>query len=143
MEVIDLLKQTSLFAELSQADLEMLGPSVRVETYPTGRVILREGRVGAAFFLLVSGSVEVIKGMDSPAPRVVATLGAGDFFGEIATMNHVTRSASVRALAETKCLVIQRLHFDSYIERFPNVLAKVESALTARLGDRPDGASHE
>ena len=141
MDVIDLLKQTPLFAELSRADLEILGPSVQIETYSPGRVILREGRVGAAFFLLVSGNVEVIKGMGSAESVVVATLGAGDFFGEIATMKHLPRSASVRALTETKCLMIQRLHFDSYIERFPSVLAKVESALSARFDDKQKRAS--
>ena|SRR5258707_8508008 len=141
MEVIDLLKQTPLFAEVSKTDLEILGPSIRIETYTIGRVILREGRVGAAFFLLVSGKVEVVKGMGGPEPVVVATLGAGDFFGEIATMKHLLRSASVRAIAETKCLVIQRLHFDSYIVRFPDVLAKVESALSTRFGDRQKGSA--
>lgn len=142
MDVIDLLKQTPLFAELSKADLEILRPSVRIEIYETGRVILREGRVGAAFFLVVSGNVEVIKGMGSNEPVVVATLGAGDFFGEIATMKHLPRSASVRAQTETKCLMIQRLHFDSYIDQFPSVLAKVESALAARFDDKQKGTSH-
>ena len=66
---------------------------------------------------------------------VLATLGAGEFFGEIATMKHMTRSASVRALQDTKCLVIWRLDFDSYIRRFPAVAAKVELALSARFND--------
>lgn len=133
MEVIDLLKQSPLFAGLSPAELEPLIPSGRIETYKTGKIILREGRVGAAFFLLVSGSVEVIKGLGSPEPVVLTTLGTGDFFGEIAAMKHTARSASVMALTETKCLMIQRLHFDSYLQQFPAVLAKVEAVLAARF----------
>jgi CRP-like cAMP-binding protein len=140
IEALELLQQTPLFAGLSKADLEILEPSIRVETFPAGRVILREGRVGAAFFLLVSGSVEVVKEMGTPAQTVLTTMGAGDFFGEIAAMKHLLRTASVRALMETKCLVIQRLHLDSYLERFPNVLAKVESTLAARFDNRPKGA---
>jgi CRP-like cAMP-binding protein len=132
MEVIDMLKQTPLFAELNNADLELLVPSVRVETYPPGRVILREGRVGTAFYLLTSGTVEVIRGLGTPEEAVIAIIGAHDFFGEIATMKHTPRSASVRALSETKCLKIQRMHFDSYVEQFPSVLAKIEVALTTR-----------
>jgi CRP-like cAMP-binding protein len=135
MEVVEMLKQTPLFAELSHADLELLVPSVRIETHPAGRVILREGRVGTAFYLLVSGTVEAVKGLGTAEESVIATMGAGDFFGEIATMKHMPRSASVRAVSETKCLMIQRLHFDSYVEQFPSVLAKVESALSARFGD--------
>lgn len=132
MEIVDLLKQTPLFSEMNRADLEELIPSTRVEIYEPGRVILREGRVGAAFFLIVSGTVEVIKALGKPEEKVVNELGAGDFFGEIANMTHSTRVASVRALTETQCLMIQRLHIDSYIERFPTVLARVESALAAR-----------
>jgi CRP/FNR family cyclic AMP-dependent transcriptional regulator len=136
MEIVDLLKQTPLFSEMNKADLEGLIPSTRVETFQPGRVILREGRVGAAFFLIVSGSVQVIKALGKPEEKIVAGLGAGDFFGEIAIMKHSLRMASVRALTETQCLMIQRLHFDSYINRFPTVLAKVELALAVRSGDR-------
>ena len=132
MDIADLLKQTPLFGEMNKADLEELVPSTRLETYEPGRVILREGRVGAAFFLVVSGSVEVIKALGKPEEKVVAQLGKGDFFGEIASMKHSARVASVRALTETQCLMIQRLHIDSYIQRFPIVLAKVESAMAAR-----------
>jgi CRP-like cAMP-binding protein len=57
------------------------------------------------------------------------------FFGEIASMTHSLRVASVRALTQTQCLMIQRLHIDSYIERFPSVLAKVEMALADRSDD--------
>jgi CRP-like cAMP-binding protein len=135
MEIVDLLKQAPLFSEMNKADLEELVPSTRVEAYEPGRVILREGRVGAAFFLIVSGSVEVIKALGKPEEKVVNELGAGDFFGEIANMKHSLRVASVRALTETQCLMIQRLHIDSYIERFPIVLAKVESALAVRSDD--------
>ncbi len=136
MEVSDLLKQTPLFAELSKADLDQLSPSVRVETYKAGHVIVREGRVGTAFFLLISGSVEAVKGLGSPDETVLKKLVAGDFFGEITTMKHGTRSASVRALGETQCVVIQRLHLDSYVERFPSVRAKIEAALSTRLDER-------
>jgi len=136
MEVGDLLKQSPLFAELSDGDIDILARSTRMETYQTGRVILREGRVGAAFYVLLSGRVEVVKGMGTAETVVVATFGAGDFFGEIATMKHVARSASVRALEETKCLVIRRLDLGSFIERFPELIAKVESALSTRADGR-------
>lgn len=132
MELVDLLKQTPLFHEMNAADLEELIPSTRLETYEPGRVIIREGRVGAAFFLIVSGSVEVIKALGTPEEHVVNRLGAGDFFGEIANMKHTERVASVRAVTDTKCLMIQRLHLDSYIERFPIVLARVEQAVATR-----------
>src|SRR5262245_18272714 len=108
MEVGDLLKQIPLFEYLHAGDIDILAQSTRIQTYKTGQVILREGHVGTAFFILVSGSVEVVKQSSGAEPVVLATLGAGEFFGEIATMKHVPRSASVRALQETMCLVIWR-----------------------------------
>src|SRR5262249_48244099 len=138
MDVGDLLKQTPLFENLSVGEIDILAQSTRIQTYRTGQVILREGRVGAAFFIIIAGSVEVVMGSSGAEPVVLATLGAGEFFGEIATMQHVPRSASVRALQETTCLVIWRLDFESYIRRFPDVVAKVEAAFSARFADGPD-----
>ena len=98
-------------------------------------MIVREGRVGAAFYIVVSGKVEVILGISTPNPVVVKTLTTGDFFGEIAVMKHMTRSASVRAAEETKCLVIRRLDLDSFIERYPEIAARIQSALSSRFGN--------
>ena len=134
MEAADLLKQSALFAELSADDVSKLSPSTRVETYHSGHVILREGRVGTAFYLIVSGQVDVVHGIGSVEPKVVARLGSGDFFGEIAVLKHVTRTASVRAATETVCLVIHRMDLDSFIERYPAITAKVQSALFTRFG---------
>jgi CRP-like cAMP-binding protein len=135
MEPGDLLKQTKLFAGLTDADIGVLSQSTRLETFRPGHVIVREGRVGAAFYVLISGKVEVIIGISTPNPLVVKTLSAGDFFGEIAVMKHMTRSASVRAAEETKCLVIRRLDLDSFIERYPEVATRVQSALSSRFGN--------
>ena len=138
MQATELLKQTPLFDGLSDADIEELGQSTRIQDYKAGQIIVIEGRVGAAFFILVSGSVEVIKRRGQPIEAVLATLQAGDFFGELATMRHVPRSASIRALQDSTCLVIRRADFEAYISKFPNVVAKVESTLTTRFGEVPD-----
>ena len=61
MEATELLKQTPLFEGLGDADIEELAQSTRIQDYRAGQMIVIEGRVGAAFFILVSGSVEVIK----------------------------------------------------------------------------------
>jgi CRP-like cAMP-binding protein len=138
MQATELLKQTPLFDGLSDADLEELEQSTRIQDYKAGQVIVIEGRVGAAFFILVSGSVEVIKRRGQPNEAVLATLQVGDFFGELATMRHVPRSASIRALEDSTCLVIRRSDFEAYISKFPNVVAKVESTLISRFGEVPD-----
>jgi CRP-like cAMP-binding protein len=138
MEVGDLLKRTVLFEDLTESDIERLAQSTRIQSYRAGQVIIREGRIGAAFFVIVSGSVEVVKDINSSEPVAIATLGAGEFFGEIATMKHEIRSASVRAKEDTKCLVIWQVDFSSYVSRHPEVAAKLEAVYSARFGDDPD-----
>ena len=138
MEEADLLKETPLFKNLGADDIDVLAQSTRIQHYKAGQAIVIEGRVGAAFFIVASGSVEVFKRKDEASEVILATLGAGDFFGELATMKHVPRSANVRALEDTMCLVIRRADFESYIRQFPDVAEKVEATLIARFGEELD-----
>ena len=135
MDEAELLKQTPLFRNLGADDIERMAQSTRIQNYKAGQTIVIEGRVGAAFFIVVSGSVEVFKRRKDSDEVVLATLGAGEFFGELATMKHVPRSANVRALQDTTCLVIRRADFESYIRQFPDVAEVVESTLIARFGE--------
>lgn len=134
MEIAQLLKQSPLFAGLGEVDLSSLSQSTRLETFKTGHMILREGRVGAAFYVILSGEVEVVKNMAGTAPSIINRMSPGEFFGEIGALKHTTRSASVVAVEETTCLVIRRLDLDFYIERYPEIGEKVQSALSARFG---------
>jgi CRP-like cAMP-binding protein len=134
MEIADMLKQTPLLAEMSDAHIAELAPSTRLETYRPGHMILREGHAGGAFFMILSGKVEVVKGSLGGEPEVLATLVPGEFFGEVAVMKHVSRSASVRALEETECLVIRRLDLDFYFEQYPVIAAKMATAHAAKFG---------
>lgn len=139
MEIVDLLKDAALFRSLQPNELDLIARSTRLEAFPAGKAIIREGRVGTAFFLIVSGRVEVVKDIDAPSAMVLATFGPGDFFGEIASIKHLPRSASVRAIEDTQCLVIWRADFDGFISHFPEAAAQVESVARERLSSRMQG----
>jgi CRP/FNR family transcriptional regulator, cyclic AMP receptor protein len=126
MDEAELLKQTPLFRNLGADDIERMAQSTRIANYKAGQTIVVEGRVGAAFFIVVSGSVEVFRHRKDSDEVVLATLGAGEFFGELATTKHVPRSANV---------VIRRADFEAYIRQFPDVAEVVESTLIARFGE--------
>ena len=81
-----------------------------------------------------------MRSSDAPSPVVLAQFGPGDFFGEIATIKHLPRSASVRALEDTQCLVIWRADFDGFISHFPEAAAQVESVARERLATQKHGA---
>jgi CRP/FNR family cyclic AMP-dependent transcriptional regulator len=69
--------------------------------------VVHEGEAGHAFFIIVEGSVEVVKNAAGGHPVVLATLHQNDFFGEMCVVDPVTRAASVRALTPVKAIEIK------------------------------------
>lgn len=135
MDVATLLSANQLFRNLGKSEIEIVSRATRLDSFKAGQVIIREGRVGAAFFIIVSGSVEVVRDLGGAQESVLATLGPGEFFGEISTVKHLPRSASVRATADSDFLVIRRTDFEAFISQFPDAAIKVEAAARARLAE--------
>jgi nucleotide-binding universal stress UspA family protein len=131
--VSGLLAQAPLFAALSQEDREHLGETARIRTYQRGEFIVREGEMAAGCFIIASGQVEVVKGEQSAHPTVLTTLGAGEFFGEMAVIDDHPRSASVRALEATECVAIGRVEFLEALEHRPQIAVQMLPVLVRRL----------
>jgi MFS family permease len=103
---LELLRGVSLLALLPEATLERLARAlVRVEAAP-GEAFIREGDHGELFYVIESGTVDVTKD-----GRLVATLGPGDFVGEIALLKDVPRTATVTATSATVLQALDRQHF--------------------------------
>ena len=77
------------------------------ELYETGQTIVREGDIGRSMYLIQSGSVEVVAG-GPDGEKQLAVLGSGSHFGEIAVLQNVRRTATVRALEPVTLLRISR-----------------------------------
>jgi nucleotide-binding universal stress UspA family protein len=128
-----LLAQAPLFAALSQEDREHLGETARIRAYQPGELIVREGDTATGCFIIASGQVEVVKGEDSAHPVVLTTLGAGEFFGEMAVIDDHPRSASVWALEATECVAIGRTEFLEALQRRPQIAVQMLPVLVRRL----------
>jgi CRP/FNR family transcriptional regulator len=111
MSIEDTLSQVPLFSELNRRALRRLARGTVSRRFGKGDVIVREGEQAVAFFFVLSGRVEVVKGAEGPSPKVLNTLGPGDFFGETALLDSYLRSATVRALEDTECLELWRWDF--------------------------------
>jgi CRP-like cAMP-binding protein len=104
-------------------------------TFDAGHVLFREGEVGKEMYVIQSGVVTIEKRLGGQE-RVVAELGAGDFFGEMAVLNERPRSATAICKASTSCLVINGSTLEAMISRTPDLGLR----LVRRLARRLDGA---
>jgi MFS family permease len=134
---LERLRSLPLFAPLPPATLEHLaGNLVRVPA-ATGAEITRQGDVGDRFYLVDEGEVEVISD-----GVVVSTLGPGDYFGEIALLRDVPRTATVTARTDAALLALERDEFVSAVSGHPASLEAADAVVAARLGRlRPGLAS--
>jgi transcriptional regulator with AAA-type ATPase domain len=115
---------------LSKAALESLHPYAQETSYPAQTTIVRRGDVGSAFYLVVSGRVEVILGQ-AEHRLPLASLGQGDSFGEMSLLTKVPTSADVVTLTDTTLLVIPAEEFQDALD----ASAPLRNHLFARLCD--------
>ena len=133
MDIVETLKSALIFSELSRRDLTRFAQTARVRTYRPGSVIVKEGDKAVACFIISTGKVEVVKGADTEREAVLATLGAGDFFGEMAVITPQPRNATVRAIEETECVVIRHIDFRAELRVHPEIAVKMLPVLVGRL----------
>jgi CRP-like cAMP-binding protein len=122
------LGHAPLFEGLSRNELKELAKVTEDLEVEEGKVLCREGETAREFFVIVDGEVEVTKD-----GRVLRTLSDGDFFGEIALVEHVPRTATVTAKTPLRFFVLTSQSFWSLLERQPDVERKVLRALAKRV----------
>ena len=126
---IDLLKRVPLFDKCSKKDLQNIAQIADELDLRAGKVLIQEGERGREFFVIVEGEVEVRR-----KGRKVATLGPGNFVGEMALLSKVPRTATVTALTDLDVLVITDRAFLDLLNRMPDLWLKVARALAERVG---------
>lgn len=133
LEPHEALTAAPIFQHLSRSSLESVGRSAKVQRFSPGEVLVKEGTYAHAFFVIVNGEAEVVKGLGRDDAVVLAKLGQLNFFGEMALLDGFPRSASVRALTECECIVLVRWDFLGLIRANPQVALEVLPVLSQRL----------
>jgi hypothetical protein len=128
---VDLLRRVPFFVSLPEASIERLARSARQQSAPSGATIIEQGEPGERFYVVRSGAADVL--VDH---RPTGTLESGDYFGEIALLRDVPRTASVRARTDTDLLVLRRDDFLAAIVGYAPSLASAEAVVARRLGGR-------
>jgi CRP-like cAMP-binding protein len=113
---IRFLETSPLFAGLSGRQRRRLVEHFSESVFPAGHRILAEGMNGMELFVVIDGEVEVTHG-----ERVVAVLGPGEFFGEVATLDGGPHTATVRAISQARCLCLANRGLRPFLVEHPQV----------------------
>ncbi len=125
---IDLIKRVPLFSAASKSELAEIASIADEIDLPEGKALITEGDSGREFFVLIDGTADVERG-----GRTVATLGPGDFFGEIALVAKTPRTATITTTSPVRALVITDRAFRQLLEHSPQIQNGVLRALAERL----------
>jgi CRP/FNR family cyclic AMP-dependent transcriptional regulator len=122
------LERVPLFAGLSHKERERVARLADTIDLPPEKHLLDEGRLPHEFFVILDGEVEV-----THEGKHLATLGPGDFFGEIALIEHGRRTASVVTASPTRLAVMSPTSFDAMRHEMPGVAARIDGAIRERM----------
>lgn len=125
--------RVALFADLDQAEIELLAGLAFPRTFVAGEAVTTEGAIGDGFFVVDSGEAEV---MVQGQPR--GTITSGDCFGEIAMLMGSERTARITATSELRCYCITPADFRSVVEENPSIAWKLYQSMAERLSDPGD-----
>jgi CRP/FNR family transcriptional regulator, cyclic AMP receptor protein len=125
---VDVLRKVPLFAELDDEDLGRLANQMKERIFAEGSPMTSEGSGGAGFFVITEGNATV-----SVGGEVRATLGPGDYFGEIALIDEGTRSATITAATDVTAYGLTVWEFKPFVEDHPQVAWALLKTLAERL----------
>ena len=138
------LRSLDIFKELRDRELGYLVSALPSRTYREGEVIFVDGDIGRALFVLESGAVKLTLRAPGEAPRVLYQLKPGDFFGEMALLESLPRTATATATEKTHLHLLYKSKLDSLLQGEPRIgvtimshLARLLSARLRRLSTDP------
>jgi CRP-like cAMP-binding protein len=128
MAVVDDLADLPQFATVDRGQLETLAKHAEELDVPAGTELTHEGRHEGSVFIVVAGSIGIERG-----GRTVDTIGRGGFFGEIAAIDGGPRTATGRALEDTRVVALSPRQLNDVLDDSPELRAIMLTAMEERL----------
>jgi uncharacterized membrane protein len=135
---IELLRKIPLLSRLDDAELHRLEPLIQYRSIGANQPVIWVGEPGTELFLIQSGKVAVAAPDETGKEVVLASLGAGDFFGDLALLDGGPRSASVRTLEPCDMLVLGRDDFLQFLRQNPEAAIDVIATIGKRYRETLD-----
>jgi len=133
-KMLQSLSATRFLRMMPPAEVAQLIQYVKARRVPAGETIIRQGDDGHELFFIVKGRFEVVRDA-ATAPKVIAELGEGETFGELALISDMKRTADVRAMEDSELYVLEKSDFDHLLRSSPALHEACEEILKERLQD--------
>jgi len=142
---LDFLRNISLFEGIRKSQLIHVLESLQERTYLKGETIFAQGDIGRALFIVLDGKIALSR-LDpaSQKPETIAEVNPGEFFGEMALLEEMPRTATATAAEETRVFMLFKIKLDSLLFSYPKIgvviaaqLAKILSARLRALLEKP------
>jgi CRP-like cAMP-binding protein len=124
----EFLARVPVFAGCTATQIAAIAAVAQDSYFQPGQIIVTQGTPGQAFYLILSGRVEILRDGKS-----LGAFGPGDFFGEMSLLDQAPRSATIRALESTSCLMLSSWDFKALLEEQPGIAIKLLEVLSRRL----------
>ena len=121
------------FPGIKPDEIEDLIAHSQVRAYPPGAVLCRENATEDRFYMILEGEVEITKVINNDEVRLLKTLGAGDFFGEMALIHNAPRAATVTAKSALTTLELDKTAFDRVLRNSNSIAMAMVSEISNRL----------
>jgi len=129
----DFLKYVPIFSDLKDDVFEQIAKIGVKKQFKKETVVLLEHETGSALFVIASGKVKISRVSDDGKEVILTILGESDFFGEMAILDGLTRSANVTAIEDSELFIIPRNDFLDLLKTHPEVTISLLQELTQRL----------
>jgi len=142
LQISKILKEVPIFKMLGKESIDFIIERLKFKTFDNNEIIFRVGDPGDTMYIIISGSVDIIiNGPGGKSEQIVASLGPGDYFGEMALLTGETRSASVKTTDSCEMFLLHQNDFDVILERFPSISLSMGRIVSKRLRDTLSKAS--
>jgi CRP-like cAMP-binding protein len=128
---VDALSRVDVFRALDAQKIDQLARRLRRAIFGPGEVVLHQGDPGDSLYVVQSGQVAVRIDVHG-RQREVATLSAGQFFGEMSLMTGESRAATVVAKSDVECYIVEKESFQEILETQPDLAGIISDILTRR-----------
>ena len=125
---LEMLARVPLLSGLTAADIAKVGRITDEIDLPAGKAVVRQGAFASEFYIILEGTVAIEKD-----GKALGTLGPGEFFGELAMLANIPRTATGTCVTDCRFLILDARSFNQLLADYPKIQHKVLHTLAQRV----------